>query len=437
MAAGPLDGIRVIDLTVWMSGAIGAMLLGDLGADVIKVEGPTGDPIRRYVPIGATDSASAPGGVNYAYALCNRNKRQVTLDLHDPGDRERLYELVRDADVVITSMRADTLVALGIDEESIKSVNPSIVYARAAGLGHAGPRAADRCQDMLGMAYAGLLFTLSPEPDEPFAPPGAIDDVLTGTMLSFGIVTALLRRERAGDGGTGDGETVQASLLHTALWTQLIQLGTAANAPQVLVPARSRRDPRSPGVNQYKCSDGRWIAVAAVTADAWDRLTFVLDLRFTDPETGGPLSYAGMLAHAGGVREALDEYFAKQPIGYWLGRLEAAGIWCTPVNTLSDVMTDEQVGANRYLSTLDDGLRTVAMPFTLGGYEAPARAARRQGEDNDEVISPHDSGLRVTGLPGVNFDGRGVEVARESGDLDRDGLAVAQVEVVGVDPGSR
>ena len=75
MAAGPLQGVRVIDLTIWMSGAIGAMLLGDLGADVIKVEGPTGDPVRRYVPIGATDPASAPGGVNYAYALCNRNKR--------------------------------------------------------------------------------------------------------------------------------------------------------------------------------------------------------------------------------------------------------------------------------------------------------------------------------------------------------------------------
>ena len=94
MGAGPLQGIRVIDLTIWMSGAIGAMLLGDLGADVIKVEGPTGDPVRRYVPIGATDSAGAPGGVNYAYALCNRNKRQVTLDLRDPADRGRLYELV-------------------------------------------------------------------------------------------------------------------------------------------------------------------------------------------------------------------------------------------------------------------------------------------------------------------------------------------------------
>lgn len=386
MTAGPLAGIRVIDLTVWMSGAIGAMLLGDLGADVIKVEGPTGDPVRRYVPIGATDSASAPGGVNYAYALCNRNKRQVTLDLRDPADRDKLYALVRDADVVITSMHAGTLVALGIDEESIKAVNPSIIYARAGGLGHTGPRAGDRCQDMLGMAYAGFLFTASPEPDEPFAPPGAINDVLTGTMLSFGVVAALLGRERAGDEERGDGQTVQASLLHTALWTQLIQLGTAANAPQVLVPPRSRREPRSPGVNQYKCADGRWIAVAAVTADAWDRFTSVLDLRLSDPETGEPLSYAGMLAHAGPVREVLDEYFAKQPMGYWLGLLEAAGVWCTPVNTLDDVLTDEQVRANGYLSTLDDGLRTVAMPFTLGGYAAPARGARRQGEDDAEVL---------------------------------------------------
>jgi crotonobetainyl-CoA:carnitine CoA-transferase CaiB-like acyl-CoA transferase len=234
---------------------------------------------------------------------------------------------------------------------------------------------------MLGMAYAGLLFTASPEQDEPFAPPGATNDVLTGTMIAFGVLAALLQRRRS-----GHGETVHASLLHTALWTQLIQLGTAANAPQVLVPARSRRDPRSPGVNQYKCSDGRWIAVAAVTAEAWALFTETLDLRFTDPETGGPLSYAGVLADAANVRETLDEVFAKQPMSYWLARLEAAGVWCTPVNTLAEVMADEHVSANKYLSSLDDGLRTVAMPFTLGGYEAPAHAARRPGEDNDDVL---------------------------------------------------
>ena len=218
-------------------------------------------------------------------------------------------------------MRADTLVALGIDEESVKSANPAIVYARAGGLGHTGPRAADRCQDMLGMAYAGLLFTASPEQDEPFAPPGATNDVLTGTMIAFGVLAALLQRQHS-----GHGETVHASLLHTALWTQLIQLGTAANAPQVLVPPRSRREPRSPGVNQYKCSDGRWIAVAAVTADAWATFTEALGLRFTDPGTGDPLSYADVLAHAAEIREELDEFFAKQPMSHWLTRLEAAGL---------------------------------------------------------------------------------------------------------------
>jgi crotonobetainyl-CoA:carnitine CoA-transferase CaiB-like acyl-CoA transferase len=381
MVAGPLQGIRVIDLTIWMSGAIASMLLGDLGADVIKVEGPSGDPVRRYVPIGQTASADTPGGVNYAYAQCNRNKRQVTLDLRDPAGRDRLYELVRGADVFITSMQAETLVALGADEDSIKSVNPAVVYARAGGLGAAGPRANDRCQDMLGMAYAGLLFTASPEPDEPFAPPGATNDVLTGTMTAFGVLAALLQRQQS-----GTGETVHTSLLQTALWTQLIQFGTVANAPQLLLPARSRRDPRSPGVNQYKCSDGRWVAVAAVTAAAWGRFVPALDLDLFDPETGGELSYAWVLAHPSRMRERLDEHFAGRPRAHWLKRLEAAGIWCTPVNTLADVMDDEQVHANGYLSTLDDGSRTVAMPFVLAGYQAPARAARRPGADDDAVL---------------------------------------------------
>src|ERR1700751_5782889 len=329
MVTGPLQGVRVIDLPIWMSGAIGSMLLGDLGADVIKIEGPTGDPVRRYVPIGSTESAETPGGINVAYALCNRNKRQIGLDLRDPAGQDRLYDLVRDADVFITSMQAETLVSLGADEESIKSVNPAIVYAKAGGLGHTGSRANDRCQDMLGMAYAGLLFTASPEQDEPFAPPGATNDVLTGTMTAFGVLAALMQRQQS-----GTGETVHTSLLHTALWTQLIQFGTVANAPQLLLPARSRREPRSPGVNQYKCSDGRWIAVAAVTAGAWATLTQALDLHFTDPETGDPLSYAGVLAHAAEVRETLDEYFAKQPMSHWLGLLEAGRVWGTPGKTL-------------------------------------------------------------------------------------------------------
>ena len=308
MGAGPLQGIRVIDLTVWMSGAIGAMLLADLGADVIKVEGPTGDPVRRYVPIGATDAASAPGGVNYAYALCNRNKRQVTLDLRDQADRDKLHELIRGADVLITSMRADTLVALGIDEESVTSVNPAIVYARAGGLGHTGPRAADRCQDMLGMAYAGLLFTASPEPDEPFAPPGATNDVLTGTMIAFGVLAALLQRQHSGTRGDGAG------------------IAAADGAVDAADPVRHRRQ-RAPGATAGQVATraaqpgGEPVPVLGRALDRGrgghrgrvGRFTEALGLTFADPETGGPRSYADVLAHAADVREELDRFFAKQP----------------------------------------------------------------------------------------------------------------------------
>jgi crotonobetainyl-CoA:carnitine CoA-transferase CaiB-like acyl-CoA transferase len=379
---GPLAGVRVIDLTIWMSGPIGAMLLGDLGAEVIKIEGPTGDPTRRYVPIGTTATSESAHGVNFAYAQCNRNKRQVSLNLRESGDRARLYALARTADVFITNMQPDTLIALGADEDSIKAASPGIIYAQAHGLGHAGPRARDRCQDMLGMAYSGMLFTASPEPGEPFAPPGAMNDVLTGTMTALGILAALLQRQQ-----TGDTPSVHSSLLHSAMWTQLVQIGTFANAPELVLPAKSRRSPRSPGVNQYRCADGKWVAVAAVTADAWGRLTKAVSPDTEAGETFAELPYAEVLQNAGEVRSSLDRLFARKPAGYWLDLLEAAGIWCTKVNTIPELLDDEQVAANDYLTMLDDGLRTVAMPFTLSGYEAPARGGRPHGADNDEILS--------------------------------------------------
>ena len=226
MVTGPLQGIRVIDLTIWMSGAIASMLLGDLGADVIKIEGPTGDPVRRYVPIGLTESADASGGVNYAYALCNRNKRQIRLDLRDPAGRDRLYELVRGADVFITSMQAANAAGAGRRRRIHQVGQPrgGVRQGRRAGRGRAtGER------PLPGHARDGLrgpaLHRLA-RADEPFAPPGATNDVLTGTMTAFGVLAALMHRQQS-----GTGETVRTSLLHTALWTQLIQFGTVANAP--------------------------------------------------------------------------------------------------------------------------------------------------------------------------------------------------------------
>jgi crotonobetainyl-CoA:carnitine CoA-transferase CaiB-like acyl-CoA transferase len=377
----PLAGIRVVDMTIWMAGAISGMLLADLGADVVKVEGGNGDPTRAHTAPTAGSATGAPIRTSVSYSACNRNKRSIALDLGAAGDREMFDQLVTAADVFVTNLSPSTISKLGIDEASLRARNPSLVYAYGSGLGTAGPRAGDLAQDMTGMAYAGMLFTMSPNPDEPFAPPGAMNDVMTGTYLFGGILAALIRRA-----ATGQGETVTGSLLQSALWTQTLLVGSAANTVGASTAGRPRIEPRSALVNQYQAADGGWIAVAAINARAWDAFVagaqiehLVMDPRFA--------SHAAMLANAGAMRAALDEHFATRPAGFWLDRLRAHGVWCGPVHHIEDVIDDEHVAANGYLTTLDDGLRTVAMPFTLSGFDLPLAGGPVLDGDREAVLN--------------------------------------------------
>ena len=389
--SGPLAGIRVVDMTIWMAGAVSGMLLADLGADVVKVESPNGDPNRSHTaptagsaangPASASTGAALPVGTSVSYSACNRNKRSIALDLGHADDREVFDQLITAADVFVCNMSLSTVRKLGLDEASLRARNPSLVYAYGSGLGPAGPRAEDLAQDMTGMAYAGMLFTMSQNPGEPFAPPGAMNDIITGTYLFGGILAALLRRA-----ATGQGETVTGSLLQTALWTQTLLVGSAANTVGASTTGRPRAEPRSALVNQYQAADGRWIAVAAINARAWDAFVagaqvehLVADPRFA--------SYAAMLAHAAEMRAALDEHFATRPAGYWLDRLRRHGVWCGPVHHIEDVLDDEHVAANGYLTTLDDGLRTVSMPFTLSDFELPLAAGPALDGDREAILN--------------------------------------------------
>jgi crotonobetainyl-CoA:carnitine CoA-transferase CaiB-like acyl-CoA transferase len=375
---GPLAGIRVVDMTIWMAGAVSGMLLADLGADVVKVEAKNGDPTRSHTAPTAGAAAGAPVRTSVSYSACNRNKRSIALDLGADADREVFNQL--------TNLSPSTIRKLGIDEASLRERNPSVIYALGSGLGPAGPRAGDLAQDMTGMAYAGMLFTMSPDPAEPFAPPGAMNDVITGTYLFAGILAALLRRA-----ATGRGETVTGSLLQSALWTQTLLVGSAANTVGASTSGRPRTAPRSALVNQYQAEDGRWIAVAAINARAWDAFVagaqighLVADPRFA--------SHAAMLAHAVEMRAALDKHFATRPAGYWLDRLRAHGVWCGPVHHVEDVLDDEHIAANGYLTTLDDGLRTVSMPFTLSDFDQPAAGGPVLDGDREAVLT--DWGIR-------------------------------------------
>ena len=177
--------------------------------------------------------------------------------------------------------------------------------AYGSGLGTKGPRANDLAQDMTGMAYAGMLFTLSPDPAEPFAPPGAMNDVITGTYLFGGILAALMRRAK-----TGRGETVTGSLLQTALWTQTLLVGSAANTAGASTSGRPRTDPRNALVNQYQAGDGRWIAIAAINARAWDAFVAGAEIGYLldGPALRQLRRHAGARGrHAGGARPALRD----------------------------------------------------------------------------------------------------------------------------------
>jgi len=386
--SGPLAGIRVVDMTIWMAGAVSGMLLADLGADVVKVEGMSGDPTRAHTAPTAGAATGGPAGTSISYSTCNRNKRSIALDLGSVADREVFDQLIAMADVFVSNMSPATIRKLRIDETSLHALNPSLVYAYGSGLGPRGPRAGDLAQDMTGMAYAGMLFTLSPDPAEPFAPPGAMNDVITGTYLFGGILAALMRRAR-----TGRGETVTGSLLQSALWTQTLLIGSVANTAGSSTSGRPRTEPRNALLNQYEARDGKWIAVAAINARAWDAFVAGAQIEYLleDPRFA---SYADTLAHAGEMRAALDKHFATQTAGYWLTRLRDHGVWCGPVHHLEDVIDDEHVAANGYLTTLDDGLRTVSLPFILSGYDLPTAAGPVLDGDRDSIL--RDWGVRAS-----------------------------------------
>lgn len=377
---GPLDGVRVLDMTLWMAGPVAGMLLGDLGADVVKIETAKGDPTRSHVAPTAGSASIDLEGTSISYSACNRNKRSLVLDLGADTDRQMFEDLVDRADVFITNMSVPTIRKLKIDQGTLRERNPRLIYAHGSGLGPNGPRAEDLAQDMTGMAYAGMLFTMSPDSDEPFAPPGAMNDVLTGTLLASGVLAALLRRNR-----TGQGETVTASLLQSSLWVQMLLVGSVANTVGASTNGRPRTDPRNPMVNQYRAADGKWIAVAAINAGAWKDFVAGADIGhlLEDPRFA---TYEQAVEHTREMRAELDRHFARRPAEEWLISLRRHGVWCGPANRLYELLDDEQILANDYLMTLTDGLRTVAAPFTLSAYGVPQRAGPALDGDRAAIL---------------------------------------------------
>ncbi|MCH8087154.1 MAG: CoA transferase [Chloroflexi bacterium] len=380
----PLDGVKVVELGIWLAGPVCGVILADCGADVIKVEHleTGGDPARGWTP---TDSPTK-GSPNYVFEAVNRGKRALALDIsHDQG-LDVMYRLVKRADVFVTNLRLPTLEKLKVDYESINSVNPSIVYARGTGFGPKGPDRDKMGFDAIGFwARSGIMGGLGEPDGDPVRMRGSLGDVSTGTCLFAGVMLGLYRRQR-----TGQGCLVDSSLLATGAWIAAENLW----APLITgksIPKYSRKNPPNPMLNIHCASDGRWFYMCTLQADRYwpnlcraiDREDLIEDPRFRSLEPRKENSAA--------LVEILDDIFATRPLAEWGSRLDAQHIAWGAVCSADEVIRDPQMSANNYLVEVEHPqyglLKETAIPFQIDGASLmPRKASPEFGESTEEVL---------------------------------------------------
>lgn len=376
----PLTGIRVVDLTIWIQGPLTASILGDLGAEVIKVEKPGMGDFSRGAQSLHNQTLITPDGRTLIWEMPNRNKRGIAVDLRRPEGREVFYRLVAAADVMVTNLHPQTLREMQVDRATIARYNPQLVYAQATGLGLRGPYAEDPCQDTVGMARAGFFYSNPTVDGQPTYPPGGLGDVLAATMLAFGVVTALLAKERQ-----GIARSVTASQLGSLMWLALFPVTVAANIG-VEYPPFDRTNVANPLMNLYRCGDGQWFCTGLYITDRfWADFCAAMDLEHLrdDPRFATETLRA---EHRRELIAILDTAFATRSRAEWEERFRARKLWCSIVNRYTDLPADPQVQANEYLITLDNGLKGVALPFELDGMRPPRRGAPDLGQDTDAVL---------------------------------------------------
>jgi crotonobetainyl-CoA:carnitine CoA-transferase CaiB-like acyl-CoA transferase len=335
---GPLEGIRVIDLTVWFQGPVAGQHLADFGAEVIHVERPQGGDLGRGV---RTIKAVPVGDWNQYFLVINRNKKSLAVDLNKPAGREIMTKLVRESDVFLTNVGEDNLAKWELTYDTLREINPRLVYALCSGYGHFGAKNKPSF-DMTVQALTGIMARLG----EPGQPPIYLGmgsgDAIGGLMCALGVMLALHNRRRTGRGQLVNASLYGAQLLLAAPTLQAYLAGNESYAKQ-----RSRLDAPNPLWNMYRASDA-WIFVCAANADdTWSKLCAAIedvalssDARFDNAEKRA--SNHDLVA-------ALDAVFAKRTASQWVDRLRAAGIACAPIDNLAALAEDSQAWANDYL----------------------------------------------------------------------------------------
>jgi crotonobetainyl-CoA:carnitine CoA-transferase CaiB-like acyl-CoA transferase len=333
MSQGPLalDGVRVIDCSRVLAGPFCGGLLGDLGADVIKVEDTaSGDESRTWPPHKDGESA--------AHLVINRNKRGVTLDLKRPEGVAVLRRLAADSDVLIENFRTGTMESFGLGYGTLSALNPRLVYCSISAFGRTGPRREGAGYEALMQAFSGIM-SITGEPDgAPVRCGVSFLDLSTGILCAFGIVSALLERAR-----TGLGQRLEGSLLETAVG--LLSYHAEGYLLTGAVPrALGSSHPSLSPYRNFRCRDGQWIFIAGANDRFWQRLVSALGLDglADDPRFAKNID---RVKHRRELEAALEAAIARHDREPLLKLLEQAGVPATPVHAVDQVMNDPQTEA--------------------------------------------------------------------------------------------
>ncbi len=395
------SGLKVVDLASFIAGPSAAVILSDFGADVIKVEPPTGDLWRMAYKVPPQPRAND----NYPWHLSNRNKRGLAVDLKSPHAGEILQRLVKWADVLIVNTPHPARKRLKLLYEDVAQWNPRLIYADLTGYGEKGPDADLPGFDITAYwARSGLLSLTRDAGAPPTLPVAGSGDHATAVGLFSAIVMGLYRRER-----TGKGSYVTTSLLAEGVWSCGVSI-QAALCDAKFFPLHDRQKPPNATMNVYRTSDDNWFLIV-LTPDRWPALAtgigrpdLLSDTRFTDA--------AKQAANSAQLTAILDEVFRSQPLAHWREVFDHAHITFGVVRAPSEVINDPQLRENDIIVPLDGAggnLKfTISSPMQVHDVaKVPAKRAPELGEHNEEVLKE------------LGFDAKEIDGLRASGAIPK------------------
>lgn len=386
-----LDGIRVLELSIGQTGPVAGAMLGDLGADVIKIEEPTSGDWGRYLQIAGTKEATPP----FAYwENNNRNKRSLALNLKKEGAKEIVYRLIRNCDIFLANYRPAALARLGLDYASLSQHNPQIIYASNTGLGRKGPESDSRLADLAAQARGGIMTVTSGSDGSPGRIGAGLADQVGAIFLAYGVLAALLARER-----TGMGQEVDVSLLGSqvglgAIMVQLFLFKGDLSLSQNLLAAQDRSTANNPLWNIYRCQNDGWICLSMPATDfVWPEFCRALSLeelekdpRFDSHENRTAINGRELIA-------ILDRVFATKSNSDWINILKDQ-VPLMPVGLVqnyADVVNDPQVIENDYVVDFKHPTvgwtKYVGHPVTLSKTPSSIRMpAPELGQHTEDIL---------------------------------------------------